>query len=304
MKKVIMTGGTGFIGTWLIKELMARGIEITVLTSDIAKLQIDNPLVKVIYIDYNKVHLLSEQITGTYDAFYHLGWNGVGGRDKNNISLQLANITVSIEILKLAEKLGCRVFIAAGTVAEYVFNKDVIDFSLRQTPNDIYGATKVSVHYLLETMARQMKQNMIWVVLPSTFGEGRKEDNIISYTITSLLRRQKPQYGSLTQMWDFLYVSEVARALIDIGEKGRYNTTYGIGSGEFKPLKTYMEIIRDMIDPTLPLGINELSIIEEQPTSSCVNIDHLRQDIGFEPMVSFEEGMSKTIEYYRRGCYE
>lgn len=304
MKKVIITGGTGFIGSWLVKELVSRNVEVTILTSKISKFCAKNPLLKVVYVDYNKIHLLSLQLGQSYDAFYHLGWNGVGGKDKNNMSLQLSNISDSIEFLKLATELSCKVFIAAGTVAEYVFNKDVIDFSLRQTPNDIYGATKVSVHYLLETIARQMEQNMIWVVLPSTFGEGRREDNIISYTITSLLRKEKPIYGSLEQMWDFLYVSEVARALADIGEKGKYNTTYGIGSGEYKPLKTYVEIIRDMIDPNLPIGINELLVKVGQPSSSCVNIDHLYQDTGFKPMVSFEEGMLKTIEYYRRGDYE
>ena len=190
-------------------------------------------------------------------------------------------------------------FVAAGTVAEYVFGNEIIDSSLKQTPNDIYGATKVAVHYLLEAISKQIKQNMIWAVLPSTYGEGREEDNIITYTITTLLRGEKPQYGNLEQMWDFLYVTEVARAIVELGEKGKYNMTYGIGSGQYRPLKDYICAIRDMINPNLDLGIGERMVESSEPMSSCVNIEQLTADTGFVPRITFEEGMKKTIQYYR-----
>lgn len=173
--------------------------------------------------------------------------------------LQYGNIETAINMIRLSKAVGCKVFIAAGTVAEYAFSKDVIDFSEKQTPNDVYGATKVAVHYLLEAVAKQIGQNMIWAVLPSTFGEGRSSGNIITYTINTLLESKKPVYGRLDQMWDFLYVVEVARALADIGEKGKYNVTYGIGSGNYRTLKEYICRIRDIINPDLPLGIGEKS---------------------------------------------
>ena len=228
-------------------------------------------------------------------------WDGLvwGGVDKNNIFLQSSNIQVAIDMLRLSKDVGCTLFVAAGTVAEYVFCKNVIDFSLKQTPNDIYGATKVAVHYLLEAIAKQIGQDMIWAVLPSTFGEGRKEDNIITYTIMTLLRGEYPRYGRLEQIWDFLYVEEVARALAELGEKGKHNMTYGIGSGVYKPLKDYIYIIRDMINPELPLGIGERVCEYAEPESSCVNIEQLTRDTGFIPQISFEEGIKRTIEYYR-----
>lgn len=294
-----MTGGTGFIGSWLVKELISRGIEVTILTSNPKKVKTRHPLIKIVYTDYDNLEIIHEKVEGGFDAFYHLGWAGVAAKDKNDISLQLTNIDYSIKAIKLSVSLNCKVFIAAGTVAEYVFSEKVIDFTLKQTPNDIYGATKVALHYLLEAVAKQIRQNMIWVVLPSTFGEGRKEDNIISYTITSLLRRERPCYGNLEQMWDFLYVTEVTRALAEIGEKGKYNVTYGIGSGHYRPLRVYIQTIRDMIDPELPLGIGEVQSQSKQTLSSCVNIEELTADTGFRPRITFEDGMKKTIQYYR-----
>ena len=136
------------------------------------------------------------------------------------------------------------------------------------------------------------------MVLPSTFGEGRRDDNIITYTITTLLKGQKPQYGMLTQMWDFLYVKEVVRALRLIGEQGCEGKTYGVGSGVFRQLKDYIIKIRDIIDPNLELGIGEIPSLSDKAFSSCVNIYDLAKDTGFEPQITFEEGIRRTIAYY------
>lgn len=203
-------------------------------------------------------------------------------------------------MLKISKELGCSVFIAAGTVAEYVFCEGVIDFAEKQTPNDVYGATKVAVHYLLEAVAKEIDQDIIWVILPSTFGEGRSGENILTYTIMSLLRGEYPIYGQLNQMWDFLYVTEVARALVEIGRKGKKNMTYGIGSGQYRPLREYICIIRNLINPELPLGIGKKKTEKRETFSSCVNIESLTRDTGFIPMISFEEGIVKTIEYYKK----
>ena len=108
-------------------------------------------------------------------------------------------------------------------------------------------------------------------------------------------------------MWDFLYVSEVARALRYIGEKGNPGKTYGIGSGVYKPLREYIMAVRDAIDPGLELGIGEDPGRSRQTFSSCVNIYDLVRDTGFMPEVSFEagirmiaEGIERTVAYWRK----
>lgn len=299
LKNVILTGGSGFIGGHVINDLISRGIHVTVLTSKV-NFYNNNSLVDIIYTSYDYNDIIKKVHGKKYDVFYHLGWGGVNGTDKNNIQKQISNIQTTIDMLKLSKELDCSVFIAAGTVAEYVFCEGVIDFSKKQTPNDMYGATKVAVHYLLEAAAKEIEQNIIWVILPSTFGEGRSGENILTYTIMSLLRGECPEYGELNQMWDFLYVTEVARALVDIGKRGKMNTTYGIGSGEYRPLREYINIIRNKINPDLPLGIGRKKLIKKETFSSCVNIESLTKDTGFVPRISFEEGITKTIEYYKK----
>lgn len=294
--KIIMTGGTGFIGKKLALLLAKIGNEVTIITS---KNEVtDETNIRYVSSEYDLESINKKIKNEKYDLFYHLGWNGVKSREKNNIDLQISNVKTAIDMLKLSKQLECECFIAAGTVAEYAYSADKIRDVDKQTPNDVYGATKVAVHYLLESVAKELKQNMIWTVIPSTFGEGRTNDNILTYTIITLLKNGYPIYGELQQMWDFMYVEEVAKALWRIGQYGKRNTTYGIGSGECRKLSEYITEVRDMIDIKKPLGIGEIKG-KLEPMSACVNIEKLVKDTNFKIDISFEEGMRRTIEYYR-----
>lgn len=303
MKKVVVTGGTGFIGSWLVRELVQHHVEVIALVRNICTAKFDaienKSLLTLIQYGTKEYEALQEN-TEQIDAFYHLAWAGVSTEQKNEGQLQLENIRFSMEMLEYARKIRANRFFGMGTVAEYAFAENTIEANGgRQTPNDMYGAAKTSAHYMLETYARNLEMPFNWIVLPSTFGEGRRDDNIITYTITTLLRGERPQYGMLMQMWDFLYVGEVARALRLIGEKGIPGKTYGIGSGVYRQLKDYIVKIRDIINPELELGIGDIPALSDKAFSSCVNIYELVKDTGFEPKVSFEEGIHKTIAYYK-----
>lgn len=302
MERVILTGGTGFIGSWLVEELLSHGVEVVVLVRSLERAKekrlFENGRVRLIeYYSRQYQDMLSKK--EKVDVFYHLAWEGVSMEMKNESELQLENIRFSMEMLEFANTIKAGRFIATGTVAEYAFSENIMDINGRQTPNDMYGAAKTAVHYMLETQARLLKIPFNWAVVPSTFGEGRRDNNIITYTITSLLRREKPSFGYLLQMWDFLHVKEVVRALWLIGEKGVPDKTYGIGSGVFKPLKDYIVQIRDIIDPSLPLGIGDIPSLSDKAFSSCVSIYDITKDTGFVPEITFEEGIRRTIPYYR-----
>lgn len=300
LKKVIITGATGFIGSWLVKECLEQQMEVLALVRDTDKAQSILPKqdgLKLISYESNEYKALMNS-DSTIDVFFHLAWGGVSTELKNQWELQLDNIRFALEMIEYSKKINTKRFVGIGTVAEYAFCENIMDLNAKQTPSDMYGAAKTATHYLLETRARLIGMPFNWAVIPSTFGEGRKDSNIITYTITSLLKGERPSYGYLEQMWDFLYVKEVVRALCLIGEKGIPSKTYGIGSGVFKPLKDYMIAIRDIVNQDIELGIGDKPELSEKTFSSCVNTYDLLKDTGFIPQISFEEGICKSIPYY------
>ena len=301
MKRAIVTGATGFIGYKLVKKLLSHGYCITLVARDRRKIENHIYRQENIFVIEKSIENLvpSDFDIWGYDVFFNLAWEGVSTESKNKANIQLANIGMCIHAAEVANAVKCEKFISAGTVAEYALCDNVMDFESRQAPNDMYGAAKVSAHYFLDVKNRQLDQDFIWVVLPSTYGEGRTDHNIINYTICSLLKGEVPKYGELTQLWDFLYVDDVVDALILIGEKGRKENVYGIGSGQYRPLKEYIMMIRDMINPKLEIGIGYNRNMAGKAFSSCVDIYNLVRDTGFQPNISFEEGIKRTIEWYR-----
>lgn len=200
MKTVVITGGTGFIGRKLIDEFLSQNINVFALVRSEHK---DIPIDVKQIVWHSKADNVLFDECGEIDAFYHLAWAGVASKDKNNTAIQIDNILLSLDMLELAKYLESKKFVAIGTVAEYVLCDSIMDFNAKQTPNDMYGAAKTAAHYLLDVRARLLSQPFIWAILPSTYGEGRKDDNILTYTIHSLLHKKRPQYGNLEQMWDF-----------------------------------------------------------------------------------------------------
>lgn len=300
MRKVILTGATGFVGNWLLDDLLKSNVDVTIVVRD--KKKLNNQFVDKVHIYeseyYNFDKLKIPQFE--YDVFFHLAWGGVASEYKDNLAIQMKNIDISVAALNLAKRIGCKKFIATGTVAEYAYCEKIMDFSQKQMPNDLYGVMKISVYYTLNVLSRRMKMDFIWAVLPSTYGEGRNNNNIITYTIKKLINNEKPLYGNLEQLWDFLYVKEVARALHLIGEYGISGKIYGVGSGQYRKLKDYVCIIRDIINPNLKLGIGELPQMSQIAYSSCVGIYDLMRDTNFKVEIEFEQGIKNTIEYYKK----
>lgn len=299
--RAIVTGGTGFIGSWLILELLNNGYDVTAIVRDKQKLLLNiRENRKCRYVEKAIENLTEDDFEkgASYDVFFHLAWGGVAPEFKNDVILQLNNVAMAVRALEICHKISCRKFIASGTVAEYALCKDIMNLNAKQTPNDMYGAAKVSAHFFLDIRARQLSQSFIWLVIPSTFGERRNDNNILAYTIRTLLKGEKPLYGNLEQMWDFLYVGEVVRAIRFVAENGISGKVYGIGSGTYRTLKEYIVKIRDIINPDLELGIGCIPSMSELTFSSCVNIYDLIKDTGFVPEISFDEGIRKTIKYY------
>ena len=300
MNKVLITGLTGFIGKHLYKFLIDNDIEIVAIAKN-PDLSLKN--VTWIIGDLSSdvdiiISKLSHHID-TFDCLYHIAWSGVQAKDKNNYAIQAKNIDIAKNIVEICHYVGCTKFINSGTVAEYVHEDGLINDKCVPSPSDLYGVMKVTSKNLIGVMANSYQINVINTIICSTYGEYRSDDNVISYTIKSLLNNESPKYGALNQMWDFLYVEDVAHALYLIGQYGLCGKTYGIGGGRFKRLKEYILDIQKIINPNIPIQIGALEEKYKQVLNSCVDSYLLQKDTGFFPEFSFEEGICRTINYYK-----
>lgn len=299
MKSAIVTGADGFIGANLLQFFARHNVEVWALV-----LQNSPTLdriahmkhVNIVECDFSNLRAYLPILPKEADAFYHLAWQGVAPQERNLMERQIGNIPISLEALRLAKECAAKRFILPGSTMEYLYYGQPIDEKATPSPQDAYGAAKLSVRFLCGTLAKSLGQPFIYAVLTGVYGGDRLDDNVISYTIKSLLKGEQPKLTELRQLWDYIHINDLVEAFYCIGAKGKDAAFYAIGHGDNWPLSNYIYKIRDIINPELPLGIGEIPDSSERLPSSCVDLSSLYEDTGFVPQISFETGIVDVIE--------
>lgn len=217
MKNVIVTGGNGFIGSSLIKKLVANGIKVVAvdITFQGERLPESELITKIeSCVD---VSLAEKLPVEEYDAFYHLAWKGVNGADKANPSVQLANIQMAIDCADICKKLNVKKYLCAGTVAE---NATFSLPNLKKTSGGMmYGVAKHACHLILEDYCKNIGQQFVWMQFSNIYGVGNRTGNLVSYTLGELMAGNEATFGPALQPYDFIYVDDLIEAVYRLGEK-------------------------------------------------------------------------------------
>lgn len=302
MENVIITGATGEIGLALVSELLSQGKQVTVIVRPDSKRVARLPSNTSLQIVACELDGLSELIGRSglsehFDVFYHLGWDY--SRDHNNVDKQILNVGYTLKAIDVAVQLGCSCFVGAGSQAEYGRRDGVIDEDTPCFPETAYGIAKLCAEQMGRLVCEQKGIRFVWPRIFSVYGPGDAESTMVISVIRQLLAGKIPALTKGEQMWDFLYTSDCAKALWLLGEKETCEGVYCIGSGMTKPLRNYIEELRDNIDPKLSLGFGEIPYSERQVMNLSVSIDKLVKDTGFQPEVKFAAGIRQTIQWCR-----
>lgn len=302
MNRVMITGPTGSIGIALINNLIERGIEtVAVVRPDSArKTRIpSNPLVTVVECGLANLSEVRNLVEGTFDVFYHFGWDGTFGNSRNNMYGQNLNVKYTLDAVELAAQLRCRTFIGAGSQAEYGRFEGDLNADIPTRPENGYGIAKLCAGQMSRIACEQKEIAHIWTRILSIYGPYDGDKTMVMSTIGKILNNEKPALTKGEQQWDYLYSMDAGYAMYLLGEKGISGKTYCLGSGQAQPLLNYIKVIRDTINPSVELGIGEIPYGEKQVMYLCADISELREDVGFEPQYTFEDGIRKTIEWYK-----
>lgn len=302
MKRVIITGPTGAIGMALIQKCIAEEIEAAVVcrrgSARMAQIPV-SAKVKVVECNLDELRMLPEFLTDVYDTFYHLAWACTAGEGRNDTHAQADNIRFTLDAVEAAEKLGCRCFVGAGSQAEYGRFEGKLNSRVPAFPENGYGAAKLCAGQLSRIRSRQLGIRHIWFRILSVYGEYDGGQTMIMSSIREMLQRRSPEYTPAGQVWDYLYGEDAAEALFLAGERGRDGAVYCLGSGQARPLREYIEVMRDEIQPGLFLKLGAKPYAPGQVMHLCADLSELTGDTGFIPRYSFEEGIRRTIAWAR-----
>lgn len=297
MARAIVTGASGMIGVALIKILLKEEYEIIAIVRPNSKKIKNIPKnkhIRIIECDLSNLNSLTDKISNC-DLFFHFGWIGTRGNVRNNTEIQLENIKITLDAVQLAKSSNCHTFVGAGSQAEYGLTDEKISPTTPINPITGYGIAKYASGKLSKLLAEQLEIKHCWGRILSVYGPGDNNSMIMS-CIDSISNDIPFNTTNGDQLWDYLYCDDCAQAFYDIALNGITGKVYTIGSGIAKPLKMYIEIIKDLINPDFKIGFGEIDYYPNQVMYLCADISELVSDTGFKPQISFKEGIQNIIK--------
>ena len=298
MKRAIITGATGAVGTALVNDLISNEIEVLVFCHEGSKRNVQIPeheLVTRKYCSLNELAVVQNATGKNYDVFYHFAWEGTTGAARNDMYLQNQNVRYALDAVAVAKRFGCHTFIGAGSQAEYGRVEGILKPDTPAFPEIGYGIGKLCAGQMTREYAHQLGMKHIWTRILSIYGRNDGAQSMVMSTINKLKNGQVPEFTKGEQLWDYLYSGDAANAFRLLGEKGHDGAVYVLGSGHAEPLASYIEKIRDAVAPDAEIRLGAIPYSKKQVMHLKADISALTKDTGFKPKMNFADGIKNIL---------
>lgn len=300
MKKAIVSGANGFVGSAVVKELLANDIEVIALVRNqhANNLPMDERI-QLADFELSDARKVKDSLpVGEADVFFHFAWDGSAGNARADVTKQLANVESAVACVKLAKELGCKRFVSAGSIMEKETYDAIWYPQNRPGLGYIYGGGKLTAHIMCKAVAADIGIEYVSGVITNAYGVGERSPRMVNTTIQKCIRGESPKFTAGTQNYDFVYIDDVARAFRLIAEKGNSFEDYLIGSSAAKPLKEFLMEMKGAIAPDLDFIFGDVPFTGVDLPLAAFDCSKTEKDTGFRAKVSFEEGCIKTRDWW------
>ncbi len=301
MKKALVTGANGFVGSALVRDLINNGIEVIALDREGCNNNIpDSDMVTFIPFELDEIfHINSTLSLLKPDVYFHLAWFGMNGETRGDPKIQLKNVEWTINAIRQASQIGCKKFIAAGSIMEYESYYAVTKQENKPGAGYVYGAAKLAAHSMCMIEASKLGIDIAWAEITNAYGAGELSPRFVNTTIRKIINDEPLQFTSGTQNYDFVYIDDVARAFRLIGENGKPFCHYLIGSSNAKPLREFVLEMKESIAKDKEFIFGDVPFTGVNVPLEIFDCTVTERDTGFKAKIPFGEGVRRTMEWLK-----
>ena len=310
LRKILVTGGAGFIGSAFVRLLARdcprRGLSLIVVdkltyAGDLARLKEVKGRYKFCKADIcNKAEIESVFKRERPDSVVNFA--AESHVDRSIFKPQeflVTNVIGTQVLLNVAKKFNLKLFCHISTDEIYGDIKRGQFFEDSPlSPSSPYSASKAAADLLLKSYIRTYAMPVIIIRPSNNYGPWQYPEKLIPLAISKILKREKvPIYAQGKNVREWLYVEDCARGIIAVLEKGKAGSVYNLGSNEEKQnIEVVRLLLKEMGEsPSL------IEFVKDRAGHDLryrLNYEKIRDEIGWEPKVKFKEGLSCTVKWY------
>ncbi len=295
MKKVLLTGASGFIGRHCIPALAARGYEVHALSSLSKPNEPDAIWHKADLLDVSSIGPLVEKLHPSH--LLHLAWYAEPGKYWTSPE-NLRWVAASMELFRQFAACDGQRLVAAGTCAEYqwldaLYSED----STPTIPATLYGSCKHATQIALSSYAKQSAFSVAWGRIFSLYGPHEHPARLAASVIRSLLQSEFASCSEGRQVRDYLYVTDVAEAFVAILESP-LSGPVNIGSGAGIAVRDLVKNIGDLTGKQELIQLGPHPGNTTEPAEIVADIRKLLST-GWRPATKLDSGLTQTIAWWQ-----
>ena len=234
-----------------------------------------------------------------YMCFFHLAWAGTSGPSRADYAVQLNNVKLACDYVKLCSEIGCKRVVYASSINEMETYEYLQSDNIKPSGGYIYGTGKLAAHLMGETIANLNGIEFIPVIITNIYGVGEKSARMIYTAISKLIHKEHCSFTAGYQTYDFIYITDAINSIIAVAERGKAFNRYYIGSGEPKPLREFLLELRDIVDPDAEIGLGDIPFQGVDISYDQFDLKKVERDTGYKNKITFTEGIRMTADYIR-----
>lgn len=287
--KIFITGGSGFIGTYVVNKLQNEELLILNHTKKVPNYQ----NTQLIHSTLEDIKQWKDRVEiFKPDATIHLAWEGI---PDYGVEMSAKNLNHGLQLYEFLSQIECKTILTTGSCWEYGGQQGKLSEDTPYKPFNAFTAVKHSLYTKGKEICRRININFIWTRLFYVYGPGQRKESLIPYLINCAKNGHIPEIKNPNAKNDFIYVEDVAEAICRLISKAKISNDFNIGSGKLTSIQDIIDIIFKIFK--LNKKIKKAEAQHQDILSSFyANISKIEKAVGWKPKINIEEGIQKTIE--------
>lgn len=306
IKRVLVTGGSGFIGANLVRRLLADGHEVHVLLRpDLDLWRLEEVMGELLVhegdlVDAASVGRVVEQARPAW--IFHLAAHGAYPTQTETLPIVQTNLVGTSNLLEAAATVGFEAFVNSGTSSEYGYKDHAPAEDEWLEPNSTYAVAKAAATMYCRQRARRSGLPVTTLRLYSVYGPFEEPSRLVPRLIAEGLEGRLPPLVNPSIARDYVHVEDACQAYLKAAAVGTEpGAVYNVGTGVQTTLAEIVELARRLLSIAAEPAWGTMPDRSWDTDVWVANSTRVRAKLGWSPSLDLEQGLARTIAWYRAG---